>query len=273
MGTLGRNVLNYRSGYDDSIIAGEDIRWLMVGATIDWSLVVAASSNVTLPSGRLILSGQKYLRNGQVMSRIQGTAANAVLVATENNTPTGGTFTVSVTNAGITTTTTALAQAATGATVQTAVRLLSNVNIATTVAGSAGGPYTFTFPAVMGSTQVTADGSLLTGAGAQPTVTVATTTDGRIGWFGPYDPSATNTGRDVLLQGDCGIIERTIVLDGTLGLGERDDYHKPLIVGGHVWAGKVIQSELATHTLAAGPTRAELLAAMPTLVLVKKVYP
>lgn len=273
MGTLGRNVLNYRSGYDDSIVAGEDVQWLMVGATIDWSLVSPAGSAVTLPSGRLIAAGQQYLRNGQVLCRIQGTAANAVSVATLNNSPAGGTFAVSVSNAGTTATTAPVAYNATGATVQTAVRLLANVNPATTVSGSAGGPYTFTFPAAMGSTQVSGDGSLMTGSGAQPTVTVAVTTDGRIGWFGPYDPSATNTGRDALLRGDCGIVERTIVYGGTLGLGERDDYHKPLIVGGHVWAGKVLQSESATHSLAAGPTRAELLAAMPRLVLVKKSYP
>lgn len=268
MGTVGRNVLEYRSGYDDSIIAGGDVEWMMVGATIDWDLVVATTADVTLPSGRLIKAGKKYLRNGQVMTRI---SAGGATVATLNNTPTGGTATYTFTTPTGTFTTPAQAYNATGATLQTALRALDTRFAAATVTGSAGGPYTFGFPASLGSVQVTADGTLLTGAGAQPTVTFATTSDGRVGWFGPYDPSATD-GRANLLRGDVGLIARTQINGGTLGLNERDDVHEGLIVGGHVWNGKVLHSGTNTHTLLLGPTRAELEAALPKLVLVKKVY-
>jgi hypothetical protein len=264
MGNLGRNVTNYASGYDDSIIAGANPKWLMAGASVDWSLVPATTAPVTLTSGRLIPTGQQYLRNGQVLTRITGGAAT---VATLNNTPTGGTFTLSVTNGGTTTTTTALAYNATGATVQTAILLLSNVASGATVTGSASGPYTFAFPSGMGTTSVTANGALLTGAGIQPTVTFATSADGRVNWFGPFDPSATD-GRAVLHRGDIGIVERTIVYGGSLGLNEVDDTHIGLIVGGHVWGGVIIQSGTNTHSLAAGPTRAELEAACPGLGLI-----
>lgn len=268
MGTLGRNVLDYRSGYDDSIIAGSDAEWLMVGATVDWSVVPALDADLTLPNGRLIRAGQKYLRNGQLMARM---SAGGATVATANNTPTGGTFTLTVTTPGDSRTTTALAYNATGATVQAAIRALPNVDATSTVSGSAGGPYTFGFPASMGSVQVSADDALLTGAGTKPTVTFATTSDGRVGWFGPYDPAATD-GRATLARGDCGLVDRTLVLGGSLGLDERDDFHKGLVTGGHVWEGRVIQSGTGTHSLTAGPTRAELLAALPTLVLVKRTY-
>lgn len=266
MGNLGRTVQPYRSGYDDSIIAGSDTQWLMVGASIDWATVVAVSADTTLPSGRLVRAGQKYLRNGQVMTRITGGAAT---VATLNNTPTGGTFTVSVTQGGATTTTTALAFNATGATVQTALRLLANVDAASTVSGSASGPYTFGFPASMGTTTVTGSGTALTGAGSQPTITFAATADGRSRWFGPYDPAATD-GRQTLHRGDVGLIERTLVLDGSLGLGDRDDVHKGIITGGQLWGGKVLHSGVATHSLILGPTQAELEAVLPTVVLIYK---
>lgn len=270
MGKLGRNVLDYRSGYDDSIVADGDPQWMMAGGAVDWDMVVAAPANVTLPNGRVIKAGQKYLRNGQSLARI---SAGGATVATQNNTPTGGTKTFTVSNGGSTFTTSALAFNADGATVQTAIRALdSGVRFAAaTVTGSAGGPYTFGFPASLGSTQVTADGSLLTGAGAQPTVTFATTSTGRVGWFGPFDPAATD-GRATLARGDIGLVERTVVLGGTLGLNERDDYHLGLIVGGHVWDGRVLHTGTNTHTLAGGPTKAELLAALPGLVLVKRSY-
>jgi hypothetical protein len=268
MGNLGRHVQSYKSGYDDHIAAAGDIEWLFVGATIDWDTVTAAAADVTLGSGRLIRAGQKYLPRGQFMTRI---SAGGATVATENNTPTGGTFTLTLTTPSGAFTTAAQAYNATGATLQTAVRALDSRFAAATVTGSAGGPYTFGFPASLGSVQVTADYSLLTGAGAQPTITFATTSTGRVGWFGPYDPAATD-GRATIARGDCGLIPRTIVLDGTLGLGERDDVHKGLITGGTAWEGRVIQSGTATHTLALGPTRAELLAGLPTLVLAKRAY-
>jgi hypothetical protein len=160
MGSLGRNVINYASGYDDSIIAGSDPEWLMVGATIDWATVAAVTgSDVTLPSGRVIKVGQKYLRHGQVLTRITATRK-----------------------------------------------------------------------------------------------------------FGPYDPAASD-GRQLLARGDIGLVERTIVLGGTLGLNESDDLHKGLVVGGHVWGGTILQAGTGTASVAAGPTLATLTTALPTLKL------
>jgi hypothetical protein len=41
--------------------------------------------------------------------------------------------------------------------------------------------------------------------------------------------------------------------------------HPPVIHGGECWIDRVIQSGTGTHSLAAGPTLAELLAAFPSL--------
>lgn len=40
------------------------------GATIDWSTVAAPGTNQNLPDGSVVLAGQKYLRYGQVMTKI-----------------------------------------------------------------------------------------------------------------------------------------------------------------------------------------------------------
>jgi hypothetical protein len=85
--------------------------------------------------------------------------------------PTGGTFTL--TYSGQTTAT--IAFNAIGSTVQTALNNLSNLD-GVTVTGSAGGPYTVTFPVSMGNpAQMTASGAGLTG-GTTPGVNVVTAT-------------------------------------------------------------------------------------------------
>ena len=71
-------------------------------------------------------------------------AGDSVQTITIVGSPTGGTFTLSA--GGVTTS--ALAYNATGATVQTAVQALGGNFATVTVTGSAGGPYTVTFPAV-----------------------------------------------------------------------------------------------------------------------------
>lgn len=87
--------------------------------------------------------------------------------------PTGGTFTLTFSAQ----TTAAIAFNAAAATVQTALNALSNLD-GVTVSGSAGGPYTVTFPAEMGNVaQMTGDGTNLTG-GTAPAVAVATVTPG-----------------------------------------------------------------------------------------------
>lgn len=102
---------------------------------------------------------------------VAGTAE--VQTVTITGGPTGGTFTLTW-NAQ---TTGAIAFNAAAATVQTALNALSNLD-GVTVSGSAGGPYTVTFPVDMGNVaQMTASGAGLTG-GTAPAVGVATTTPG-----------------------------------------------------------------------------------------------
>jgi hypothetical protein len=82
---------------------------------------------------------------------------------------TGGTFTVTINFQGLgTQTTTAIAWNATAATVQTAVRALSNVDANITVTGSAGGPYTLTATDDQYMV-VTASGASLTGGSGTAT--------------------------------------------------------------------------------------------------------
>jgi len=104
-------------------------------------------------------------------------ATNFVQTATITGTPTGGTFTLSLD----TQTTAPLAWNATGATVQTALQALSNINTnGVTVTGSAGGPFVITGGGSLAGLDVdlmTANSALLTG-GASPTVTVVKTTPG-----------------------------------------------------------------------------------------------
>src|SRR4051812_34224319 len=63
------------------------------GVSLDWATVAAVASNdVTLNDGSVIKVGAKYLRYGQVITKItSGT------VQTLTGTATGGTFTLSIT--------------------------------------------------------------------------------------------------------------------------------------------------------------------------------
>jgi len=100
------------------------------------------------------------------------TTQSEIQVVTLNETPTGGTFTLSFEGA----TTIATAFDATAGTVQTNLRALSTIGSPNvTVAGSAGGPYTVTFASALANQPqllIVGNGTLLTGGGSQPTVTV-----------------------------------------------------------------------------------------------------
>jgi hypothetical protein len=78
------------------------------------------------------------------------------------------------------------------------------------------------------------------------------------GKFGPYDPAAAD-GRQTLARGDCFVVNRAVRSDDP-----RSD-HPEAIYGGRVWPSRIVQSGTGTHTLAAGPTLAELLAAFPQI--------
>lgn len=105
--------------------------------------------------------------------------AGGTWTVTISGSPTGGTFTISVTTGGnylsgvlqpvVTTTTAAIAYNAIASTVQTDLQALSN-GTGITVSGSAGGPYTITIPAALSPASITASGTALTG-GSSPAAT------------------------------------------------------------------------------------------------------
>ena len=85
------------------------------------------------------------------------------------------------------------------------------------------------------------------------------------GLYGPYDPAATGTGREAPVNGKCGILNMTVLQNGVLGITAGNTDNMNLIEGGRVWYARIRQSVAATHTLALGPTLAELQAALPRL--------
>jgi hypothetical protein len=86
------------------------------------------------------------------------------------------------------------------------------------------------------------------------------------GLYGPYDPAASD-GRQTLTRGKVGLLNMTILQTGVLNLTAGNPDNGNLIEGGRVWQARIIQSGTGTHTLAAGPTLAELLAVLPRLQL------
>lgn len=125
------------------------------------NLVYTAADNV-------IVADAGYTGRG---APVAGTAE--VQSVTITGGPTGGTFTLTFSGQ----TTAGIAFNAAASAVQSALNALSNLD-GVTVTGSAGGPYTVTFPADMGNVaQMTADATGLTG-GTAPAVNVATTTPG-----------------------------------------------------------------------------------------------
>lgn len=229
------------------------------GLTIDWSLITAPVADVTLTDGSKILAGSKYIRYGQVLTKVTLTGVAVITISA-----TGGTFTVTVTNSSGAATTAALAYNAAAATVQTAVQGLSNVGSGNaTVSGSAGGPFTITFVDALGANVVTTSAASLTGGSGTAAVTT-TAPGGNYGWFGPYDPAATD-GRQTLTRGECFIADQThLQYPNGSGASPSQDFIGA-IEGGSVFWDRILQSGTATHTLALGPTKAEVLAAFPRL--------
>lgn len=266
MAAFGRQTL-IAAGNQIQVTADGKPEWKTGGVTIDWNTVVAISgSDFQIPIELTTVPvGQKYLRYGQVLTKITVPATDVVTIG---GTPTGGTFTLTITAGGVTTTTNPAFNAAASA-VQTAVQALSNVGAGkATVTGSAGGPYTFVFDNSLGA--VTVGGSITGLTGGAPTFAVAVTAPGGdVGKFGPYDPAATD-GRATLTRGECFILNETVLQNGiipALGAGATD--YPAALEGGSVYKDRLLQSGVAGHTLALGPTLAELLAAFPRLRLVE----
>lgn len=90
------------------------------------------------------------------------------------------------------------------------------------------------------------------------------------GKYAPYDPSGT-TGQEVLVSGRCFILDMTVLQygSGSSLLSASNDQVGEAIEGGDVWLARILQSGVASHSLAAGPTYAELAAAFPRCSFVR----
>lgn len=262
---FGRNLLGV-TGRDICVAADiDDIDWKSGGITLDWNTVAAVNADTTLPDDSVIKSGYKGLRYGQILCRITLTGTDVVTIT---GSPTGGTFTITVTVGGVAQTTAGIAYNATASAVQTAIQALSNVGAGNaTVTGSAGGPYTITFADSLGAVTVTASGAGLTGGTSPAAGVTQSAPGGDLGKYGPYDPAATD-GRQLLTRGECFILNRTVLQQNPVGLNVHNTDSPAVFEGGRVWKARILMTTGA-HSLAAGPTVAEFEAAFPRVVYVQ----
>jgi len=88
------------------------------------------------------------------------------------------------------------------------------------------------------------------------------------GKWGPYDPAAAD-GREVLTRGAVVLLDQTVLEKGMIaGLSNSPaSDHPGVIEGGMVWFDRILQSGVAAHTLALGPTKVEFLAAFPRILI------
>jgi hypothetical protein len=240
-------------GFSIQVTADGRPDWKAGGVTVAWDLVAALGVDTTFDDGVICLAGEKVLRYGQVVCRV---TTGELQTVTIGGGATGGTFTLTLSGQ----TTGAIAWNAAAATVQAALVALSTVGTGkATVAGSAGGPWTVTFDPSLG------DVALMTGSaasltGGTPTLTIATLETGLdSGLFGPYDPAAVD-GRQSLNRGDC------FIVNSTMRELDPKSNHPAVFSGGRVFINRVLNSGVATHTLALGPTLAEVYTAFPRLI-------
>jgi hypothetical protein len=138
---IGRNVL-LQTGIPITVSASDDYQFGMIGKTIDWNLVAALSAPYTDPSGIFVPTGAKMLRYGQVLTVASGNSATNTL--TLFNTPTGGTFSVTVVTGNTEQTASGLAYNISTSALATALLGLSNVGVQ--VAGTPGTTYSISLP-------------------------------------------------------------------------------------------------------------------------------
>lgn len=143
-----------------------------------------------------LLPGVNYAA-GQVLEEISTAIATEVQTVTESGTPTGGTFTLGWPSMlGGYDVTVPIAQAATAATVQTAVDAILGAGNSV-VTGSAGGPWTITYAGELATRDVSPPiliTNSLTG-GTTPSVAIATTTPGSAGTGTTYQAYASGNAR------------------------------------------------------------------------------
>ena len=146
------------------------------------------------------LAGGLTLFAGQVLEEVNTPAQSAVQTVTVTGSPTGGTFALGYPSVdGGFDVTTPIAEAASAASLQTALQAVLGVNNVT-VTGSAGGPWTLTYGNELENRALPLPSlvsNALTG-GTAPTVTFATTTPGSPGPVGYFQPYAEGVARCVL---------------------------------------------------------------------------
>jgi hypothetical protein len=261
---LGRTVLPTNTVFPTRISADGHPEYKAGGITIDWSTVTASGSDTTLPDGSVIKANLKYLRYGQTMTKIT-TGTGQTLTSTA----TAGNFTITIlrpdTNQQVTTA--SIAFNASAATILTAVQAVLPPGEAVS---SSGGPLNTTPVVVSFSTffpLVTITNNTLTGGTLTPTVSTVGATGG---YFGPYDPGASD-GRQTLNIGDAIILDETVLQypAGTPMVTAANDHYGSPVEGGMVFIDRVLNTGAGAHTLAGGPTLAEIKSTFPRLRLVK----
>lgn len=263
---VGRQVLSQQSGVPVAVIAiPEGVDWKAVGITVDWSTVAAVSgSDVTIPEeGTVIKVGKKYLRFGQIMTKITQAEVQTLDLSGDDD-PGGGTWNITdILGEEVAD----IAWNVSGATLQAAIRAaLADVEFADQITVSKSSfVYTITFPPELNNVAtITVDATGLTGGvGDTFAITVGTTTQGvaTAGYYGPYDPAATD-GRQTLTRGSCFVLDQTFQEDPTGLLGSQN--YPPVFDGGQVWRKRLLITT-GTHSLAAGPTVAEFETAFPRI--------
>lgn len=238
------------------VIADGDFSGAKVGGgTIDWSLVSAVAADTTLPDGRVVKSGDKYLRYGQILD-VKGTAEVQAIDLSAGNDPTAGTWTISFNGS----TTSPLAWDISAAALQTALEALDSVAGGEIVVTKSSFVYTVTFKNWAGNVPaMTVSYGSLTGA---TSVTVTTSTPGvGSGLFGPADTSASD-GRQTLARGESYFLNETVVYS------ELGSDHPPLYEAGTVYLARLITNENNPGTNA--PTEANVLTAFPGLKVIRQ---
>jgi hypothetical protein len=237
------------------------------GVTIDWNTVAAAAAELVFDDTVPVHVGEKYLRCGQVITMI---GASEVQTVTFTGGPTAGNAFLTVPASGqeLAQTTAAIAFNATAQAFQDALTALPRIGpagatVTRTGTGVAGDPYVFTvtFARGLGDVPQMTATHTFTG-GTTPTVTVATTTAGQTtgGFYGPYDPAATD-GRQTLERGRCFLVGKTWKQN------DRHGDYPPAVAGGLLYKGRILATNGAA-SLAAGPTFANLEAVLPQMAYV-----
>jgi hypothetical protein len=116
-----------------------------------------------------------------------------------------------------------------------------------------------------------ADGSIINGTakflryGSVITKITSTGTN-KTGYFGPYDPAALD-GRQTLTRGEVFIVDETTLqyASGIAGNSVVNDQVGGVFDAGTVWKDRILNSGTNTHTLALGPTLAEINSSFPAI--------